>query len=1102
MARATGLLPGAGLAALLAVLSLPSVALTFAEAPLFLSGTVKPNVLVIYDNSQSMDGTMAGQVIAGDDALTRGNIARTVLRDTVTRYRSAFNWGLESFELVGAPQRFFTYGYFFGSAAEVVYTNDCVAGVSASNGGLRCLVNPEPGNGFGFLTYGLTGDDPSINDVLYIGGDFGPQMYGRGVHGGTNYHVFLNHQAAAGNGWGAADFFNGFGAPWGFTPTDAGFLPETPPHERMFWLRRAWGYLNNITGAGVINEPVEADGNGHFTDLTNLLAAETGDAVSAELKNAAVFTPLAGSLATAQTYFANNHASLASPIAASCQRNFVLLATDGNPTGKTDGSMYTLAEQANSFDAGTSTWTFSTAANHVFDEITGLRNTTVSNNASINGSYDVQTYVIGLGDTVANASSIATLNRMASLGGTTQAMLAGDAASLATAFDTISRDIIARSSAAATVTLNAGSWSSGTQVYQARFNSGDWSGQLLAYAMAADGSLSALPTWDASQRLNLQDWDTGRQILTSKPSASLGSRGIAFRWPADAAAPTAAELDASMITALNTSLSGTLDGQGAARLRWLRGQTTREQRNCAACAAPVFRNRPISVLGDIINSAPIYVSGGGRYLREGIESVSYSSWKASRMAKTPLVFAGANDGMLHAFNASTGDEVFAYVPSAAATRLSALTDPTYSHRYTVDGSPAAADAFYGGAWHTLLVSGMGAGAKGLFALDVSDPDHLTEADAASVVRWEIGGGDADVGHILAQPVVAKLKNGRWVAIVGNGYNSSNARAVLLLVDLETGAITRIDTLSGSAGAPNGLSAVVAVSSAHNGVADTVYAGDLAGQVWKFDLSSATAAGWGVAYGSAASPQPLFTAAAGQAITARLDVTAHPQGGWMLVFGSGRYLDVADTAAGSSQALYGIWDNGSVVPTGSLVDQSVLGQATADGRTWRFTSHVVGAPSQTSYTGDSALTRASYLATKRGWKLTLPSSGERIVAQASIRYGKAIVSTLIPNTALCSFGGDGWVLEVDAITGNRPDAPALDSNADNLVTTSDLLSYDGGNAYASGVRINAIPAAPGFVRTQNRSLDDKLVNTSNGTVVRVREAGNAATSRRTSWEQLQ
>ena len=138
----------------------------------------------------------------------------------------------------------------------------------------------------------------------------------------------------------------------------------------------------------------------------------------------------------------------------------------------------------------------------------------------------------------------------------------------------------------------------------------------------------------------------------------------------------------------------------------------------------------------------------------------------------------------------------------------------------------------------------------------------------------------------------------------------------------------------------------------------------------------------------------------------------------------------------------------------------------------------------------------------GWKLTLPSSGERIVAQASIRYGKAIVSTLIPNTALCSFGGDGWVLEVDAITGNRPDAPALDSNADNLVTTSDLLSYDGGNAYASGVRINAIPAAPGFVRTQNRSLDDKLVNTSNGTVVRVREAGNAATSRRTSWEQLQ
>jgi hypothetical protein len=131
-----------------------------------LGTTVKPNVLVVYDNSQSMDGTMAGKVIAGDDATTRGNIARTVLRNTITSYRNSFQWGLASFGLANRGV-YTTYGYFFGSDAEVVYTNDCVAGISATNGNRRCVANPQPGNGFSYLTYGQTGDDPVINDVLY-----------------------------------------------------------------------------------------------------------------------------------------------------------------------------------------------------------------------------------------------------------------------------------------------------------------------------------------------------------------------------------------------------------------------------------------------------------------------------------------------------------------------------------------------------------------------------------------------------------------------------------------------------------------------------------------------------------------------------------------------------------------------------------------------------------------------------------------------------------------------------------------------------------------------------------------------------------------------
>lgn len=1082
----------------LTAVAAPAAALTLAEAPLFLTGTVKPNVLVIYDNSQSMDGTMAGRVIAGDDATTRGNIARSVLRNSITTYRSAFNWGLESFALKAASAKNTTYAYYFGADADVVYTNSCVGGVSPTNGNRRCVANPETGNGYSYITYARSSDDADINDVLYNATDLGPQMYGIGVSGTSNYWVWQNHSSWAGSGWSSGSFYNGWTQPWTYTPTDAGFLPQTPPYSRLFYLRRAWGYITDITGGGVINEAVAADGTTHYSNLMSLLASETSSASSAEIKNAAVFTPLAGSLATASSYFSNTLSGLSTPVTATCQRNFVLLATDGNPTGRSDGTMYSLADQVNSYNATTSTWTFGTAANDVFSQISALRSTTVSNSAAINGSYDVQTYVVGLGDTVANASSIATLNRMASLGGTKAALLASDSAGLASALDLISRDIIARAGAAATVTLNAGSWSSGTQVYQARFNSGDWSGQLLSYAMAADGSLAASATWDSGQRLNAQNWSTGRQIVTYKASAALGSRGVPFRWPLNAASPTASEIDSTMVAALNKNATGTSDGYGSQRLEWLRGNTALEQRNCGSCSAPVFRSRPVSVLGDIINSSPANVTGGGRYLRDSIEASSYATYKVARTAKPSLIAVGANDGMLHVFNTSSGDEVFAYVPGAVAARLSLLTDPAYSHRYTVDGSPVAGDVFYGSAWHTVLAGGFGAGAKGLYNLDLSDPSLLTESNAAKVVRWEIDGSDADVGNIFQAPVLAKMKNGRWMAITGNGYNSSNGSAVLLLIDIETGAITKIDTLATGS---NGLSSVAAVSSSNNGVADVVYAGDLAGNLWKFDLSSTTPSQWSVAYKQSTTPKPLF--ASGQAITARPDVTPHPSGGYLVMFGTGRYIDASDNAAGATQALYGIWDHGSTVSSSQLVGQSVLGTTTgADGRSYRISTHAVGAPGATTYTGDNTISATNYSSTKLGWKLTLPASGERIVTQTTVRYGKVVASTLIPSSAPCTYGGDGWVMEVDVLTGNRADSPALDTNGDNLVSNADLLTYSGGQAQASGVHMGSIPAAPGFIRTQDRRLDDKLINTSDGSVVRVREAGNAATSGRVSWEQLQ
>ncbi len=1070
--------------------SLPMLAgaagLNLSQVPLYLATLVKPNVLVVYDNSESMDGTMAGKLIAGSDPSTRGNIARSVIRGTITSFRSSFNWGLGSFGLSDGPWLYSTYAYYFGSDAQVVYTNDCVGGISASNGGLRCVANPEPGNGFGFITYALTGDDPSINDVLYTG-NYGNQLYGIGINNSTSYSVYNSHGNNA--NWTSASFSGGLGN-WGFTPTDAGYLPQTPPNSRMFWLLRAWGYYSDVNGSGVINQPVAADSAAQYNALMTYLGSET-NGNNGELKNAAVFTPLAGSLGTAGSYFGNTLAGRTTPITQSCQKNFVLLATDGNPTSDLSGNMYPLSQQVNTFNAGTGLWTFSPAANDVFTKVSALRAVNYGGN-----KFDIQTYVVGLGDTVANAGSVATLNQIANLGGTGQAYLASNQAALTAAFTAIAVDIVAKTSAASAVSVNSGAWNNGADLFQGRFNSGDWSGQLLSYPIQANGAPGANSNWDAGQLLNAMDWNAGRQILTYKPSNALGSRGIGLRWPLNAAAPGATEIDPGMVTALNTSLAGVVDGFGAQRLAFLRGNTALEQRNCAACAAPTFRNRASTVLGDIVNSAPLFVGGPVGVYRDNIAGVPYSAYGATRSAQTPILFVGANDGMLHAFNANTGAEVFAYVPWAVRNRLSALTDPAYAHQYTVDGSPAVFDTFYGGAWHSLLVSGMNAGAQGLFALDVSDPTKFTEAQAASVVRWEIDGSDGDVGYIFSKPAAVPLRDGSWRVLVGNGYNSTNGHAVLLMIDVQTGAISRIDTGAGSAAAPNGLSGLVTISSNNNGVVDTVYAGDLNGNLWKFDLSSTAPANWGVAYGNAANPLPLFTTAAGQSITARPDVTVTPDGRYLVTFGTGRYIDTSDNVAGGQQALYGIIDGGAPVAMANLQTQLINTTAAVNGVTYRLTTHAVG-PSNDNITlaGDNVISSSAYYAGKGGWVLTLPAGGERVVSDAAIRYGRVSFSSLVPSAAACTAGGTGWLTELDVLTGNR--SPSFDVNGDGKVTAADYVL----GMNPSSMQISSIPAAATTIRAQDKHYDDKLINTSAGTIVNVYEQGNTKSSSRASWEQI-
>ncbi len=830
--------------------------------PLFLTSKTLPNVLVIYDNSESMDGTMAGKLIAGDDPTTRGNIARTVIRNTISAYSGLFNWGLETFYTNG-PGLYSTYPYWLGNDQTMVFTDDCVpggvnGGVSASNNGLRCIPNPQPFAGGNYVTYDRASDDPDINDVLYIG-YFGPGAWATSAGGGA-YNFYFNHNA----GLAFEANMSSYWATLSFTPTDAGYIPFNPPISRQMYAYRAWGFYSDVNGYGNIVEPIkDSNVSGHLTSLQTLLGNETP--WGPDIKNSAVFTPLAGSLATAQQYF--NGGLGTSPIIRSCQKNFIMLATDGNPTASMAGwdSMYPLAQQVNTYNPVTHAWTFSQAASDVFGQVSPLRNVTVSGN-----HFDIQTYVVGMGDTVANPGSIATLNQIATLGGTNQAYLAGDAAALAAAFQAIAVDIESKTAAASAVSLNTGSWGTGTNLYQARFNSGDWSGQLIAYVINADGSLGS-QLWDAGQVINGQNWDTGRTMLTYKPSATFGSRGIPFRWPATyPGLPGTTEMDVAQSSQLNSDIAGNTDGYGAQRVQWVRGNPSNEGGTCGTCT-PSFRSRPTSKLGDLIHSAPSYVAMPNFGYPDSIEAAAYSAFAVANANRPPTIYVGGNDGMLHAFDARTGVEILAYVPTPVYRNLSALTtqrfaqnsnDPT-PHLYYVDGSPTVGDVYYANAWHTLLTGGLGAGGQGVYTLDITDPSHFAQASAASIVRWEFNdSNDPDMGYVFGQPLVVKTNDGHWSVIVTNGYNNSQAdgaasssgHAVLFVLDAETGALrAKIDTGSGSVSTPNGLSGAIAVDTTGDGIADVVYAGDLNGNMWKFDLSSSSPGSWGVALGGS----PLY-----------------------------------------------------------------------------------------------------------------------------------------------------------------------------------------------------------------------------------------------------
>jgi type IV pilus assembly protein PilY1 len=676
------------------------------------------------------------------------------------------------------------------------------------------------------------------------------------------------------------------------------------------------------------------------------------------------------------------------------------------------------------------------------------------------------------------------------------------------------QSIQGRVGSAASVAFNTGSLSTNSQVYLSLFNSERWDGNLLAYDLnPITGAVDSTPAWGAAGRLKARDLSVSpRTLLTYN-----GIDGVAFQW---------ADLTGDQKNDLRTNPDGTLDNEaaGMARHDYLRGARGCETSSSGTCSysdgVNAFVEKSLrergGLLGDIIHSGPVFVGAPETNWPDvapfpGTVGNTYTEFRNAQANRPGVVYVGANDGMLHAFKQSNGAEILGYIPNAlystgALDGLHYLTDPAYTHRYQVDLTPTISDAYIktapvgSASWRTILVGGLRGGGRGVYALDVTDPNSFSESGStpAKVVLWEFTNvDDPDLGYTFSKPSIVPLDGGsgtiEWVAIFGNGYNADgDGLAKLFILRLEGGLdgvwTEGTDYVKISTGAADGLSTPAVVDTDGDGLADRAYAGDLNGNMWAFDLSGSNPTKWGVAHKSGKDPVPMFTAAANQPITttpvivrnSSFPASPSNEPNLIVLFGTGQYLTAADTNTTDTQTMYGILDSGGgAIDRGDLVQQVIGTAATTEGIVSRtLTDNAV------DYSRDD------------GWYIDLPDTGERIVVDPVIRADLVFFNTMMPDTDPCNQGGSGWQMVARWLTGGRPSEVSFDLNRDGLLTDLDEV---GGTA-AAGDKVTGFATSPVNLSNKRYTSTTDTLDGGSIEVTDIIETGGAKTGR-LSWEEL-
>jgi type IV pilus assembly protein PilY1 len=630
--------------------------------------------------------------------------------------------------------------------------------------------------------------------------------------------------------------------------------------------------------------------------------------------------------------------------------------------------------------------------------------------------------------------------------------------------------------------------------YVSSFTSGDWTGDVVALAIdLTTGAVGTTNKWSAQTQLDSTAY-TSRVLYTYDPTATYDPNGTGngraklFNWTNLTASEQGFFNKPNISTLSQFCATGTIclsatdqtAASGQNLVNFISGDRSHE--GPSSDPTKYYRLRT-HVLGDIVNSEAVYIQAPQQsYVDSG-----YAAYKTAQATRQGVVYVGANDGMLHAFNADTGQELWAYIPSMVLPKLYKLADKNYSavHQYYVDGTPVQGDVYIGGAWRTIIVGGLNGGGQGYYALDVTDPLHPKAmweftSDTSKTAGYVT---DANLGYTFGKPEISKLKNGTWAVFVTSGYNNNttgDGQGRLYVLDAKTGAKVSaipngISTGVGDADTPSGLAQIRAWAndSEHNNTTLRVYGGDLLGNVWRFDVNNDI--------GTAGYDAQVLATLRGPSPAANVQpITAKPElglvGSYPVVFvPTGRYLGLTDLSDTSAQSFYAIKDQLNNTSYGSPRSdpkfvQQVLTVCADD-------STDPNCPAKNRKITNNAVN----FALDDGWYVDFPSTGERGNTDPMLALGTLAVVTNVPNANACTAGGFSFEYFFDYRNGNA------------IATSNGIVGKFLGNFLSTRAVLIKLPNNSVIAIT--RGSDNSTTNT-NAPVV-----PPGGITRRVSWREL-